>query len=111
MSSGTPYDVPSPRARGEGGRRPEEGRSSARIVAACPSSGATRHLLPAMRGEGTHVFARPSRTALGRSSAREAVPRKRASSHPLCGEKETHIDVARATLIAKSAAFNMVQPG
>jgi hypothetical protein len=41
------------RARGEGARRAGEGRSSGRIVAACPSSGATRHLLPAVRGEGT----------------------------------------------------------
>ncbi len=102
-------------------------------MAACPSSGAARHLLPAQRGEeklrgclplirrcappssgpraqrsgahrrarqclasaplrprrrgeGTHVFARPSRAALGRSSACEAMPRKRAYSFRPSGE-------------------------
>ncbi len=34
------------------------------------------------------TFVRPSRLALGRSSPRETMPRKRASSPPLCGEKE-----------------------
>ena len=47
-----PCYLSSCRARGEGAQRAGEGRSSARIVAACPTSGAARHLLPAARGEG-----------------------------------------------------------
>ena len=56
---------------------------------------------PALRA----TFVPPSRVALGRSSAREAMPRKRASSPPLCGEKEDLIVAVKTRQCPASASI------